>query len=107
MTIVLENNIKLPAKVFALSAVEHDIELNSFVASMDNFSEQAAPHTAPERLYAWREEALDEYFRLMKESGKIKHVEKELFSGSDFGDDEDGPSDSNKQITNKEKDHES
>ena len=42
------------------------------------------------------EEATGEFLERMKKAGKLKHIEQTMFGGSDFGDDEDDPSESNK-----------
>lgn len=96
MNLRLENGLLLPATVFAGSATQHDITLDDFVASLNNFSEQAIPYNTPEEIYSWREEATGEFLERMKKAGKLKHIEQTMFSGSDFGDDEDDPSESNK-----------
>lgn len=96
MNLKLENGVSLPATAFVESAIEHDVELGDFIASLDNFSEQAVSYNTPEEIYSWREEAVEGFLGHMKDAGKLKYVEQTLFSGSDCGDDEDDPSESNK-----------
>lgn len=91
----------LTAKVFAESAFENNIDINSFTASLNNFSDAAHKLgiSTDAEIMQWREEATEYYFKLMQDAGKLKYVEQEFFGGSDYneqGDDEDDPSDSNK-----------
>lgn len=83
--------VVLSAKVFAESAFEHDIDINSFTASLNNFSDEAHKLgiSTDEEIMQWREEATEHYFKLMQEAGKLKHVEQEFFGGSDYACDED------------------
>ena len=80
----------LPAKVFAESAFENNIDINSFTASLNNFSDAAHKLgiSTDAEIMQWREEATEYYFKLMQDVGKLKRVEQEFFGGSDYADDE-------------------
>ena len=78
----------LYAEIFAQSAAENNIDVISFKASMDKFSNES--ESSIEDIQKWRDEATDKYFSLVK-LPKVDY--REVLSGS--GEDEDDPSVSN------------
>lgn len=78
----------LHAETFAQSAAENNIDVISFKASMDKFSNES--ESSIEDIQKWRDEATDKYFSLVK-LPKVDY--REVLSGS--GEDEDDPSVSN------------
>lgn len=94
MDLEIKNNVKVPAEVFAQSAFDNEVGIDDFVASLNMFSDQAYEEGKQDRrqIIQWREETTECFFKLLKDAGKLKHVEKEFFGGSDCGDDEDDPS---------------
>ena len=78
----------LHAETFAQSAPENNIDVISFKASMDKFSNES--ESSIEDIQKWRDEATDKYFSLVK-LPKVDY--REVLSGS--GEDEDDPSVSN------------
>ena len=78
----------LHAETFAQSAAENNIDITSFKASMDKFSNES--ESSIEDIQKWRDEATDKYFSLVK-LPKVDY--REVLSGS--GEDEDDPSVSN------------
>lgn len=94
ITVKVENGyVLLPAEALAQSAFEHNIDLASFKATLDNFSSKSK--SSAEQILAWREEATNKFFELLKDAGKLKPATTEFLGGSDFSDNEDGPSSSN------------
>ena len=94
ITVKVENGyVLLPAEALAQSAFEHNIDLASFKATLDNFSSKSK--SSAEQILAWREEATNRYFALLDEAGKLQHKSAEFMGGSDYGEDEDDPSISN------------
>lgn len=81
-------NVWLHAKTFAQSAVENNIGIVSFKASMDKFSNES--ESSIEDIQKWRDEATNKYFSLVK-LPKVDY--REVLSGS--GDDMDDPMGSN------------
>ena len=78
----------LHAETFAQSAAENNLDVTSFKASMDKFSNES--ESSIEDIQKWRDEATDKYFSLVK-LPKVDY--REVLSGS--GEDEDDPSVSN------------
>lgn len=94
ITVKVENGyVLLPAEALAQSAFEHNIDLASFKATLDNFSSKSK--SSAEQILAWREEATNKFFELLKDAGKLKPATTEFLGGSDFSDNEDDPSSSN------------
>lgn len=72
----------LYANVFAQSAFDHDATLEDFKASLDNFSRES--RSSFPQIQAWREEATEVFFNLLKEAGKLKLRPEEFLGGSDY-----------------------
>ena len=86
--------VMLPAEAVARSAFENDIDLKSFKATLDNFSKQTKSSAL--QIAAWRDEATDKYFNLLKVAGKLKYEAIDFLGGSDYeGENEDDHSISN------------
>ena len=77
---------KLYAKEFAQSAFDNEVDLDSFKASMDNFSHTST--SSIPQIQAWRDEATEIFFDLLEKAGKLKLTPVEFEGGSDFDDDE-------------------
>lgn len=90
----------LDATHFAQSAFDNKIDIDSFVLSMNNFSETSSSTT--EEIQAWREEATEHYFTLLHDAGLLKWVPSEFQGGSDYDDTETALDDINNNITKKE-----
>ena len=97
ITVKVDNGyVLLPAEALAQSAFEHNIDLTSFKATLDNFSSKSK--SSAEQIIAWREEATNKYFELLKGAGKLRYEATEFLGGSDcedIGENEDDPSISN------------
>lgn len=84
------------AETLARSAADNNITPEEFKHSLDNLS-HASISSLPQ-IQAWRDEATELYFKYMEEEGKLTMHPEEFLGGSDFGDDEDDPSDCNKNF---------
>lgn len=62
--------VKLFSNVFAQSAIDNDIDLDSFVESLNNFSDNAT--SAVGMIYKWRDEAVSYYIDAMAAQNKIR-----------------------------------
>lgn len=85
-TIALRNKagqkVNVPAEAFAQSAYEHDVSLDDFALSLNNFSD--ASISSKEQIMAWREECVELFFKKMEASGKLKMSPVEFLGGSDY-----------------------
>ena len=85
-TIALRNKagqkVNVPAEAFAQSAYEHDVSLDDFTLSLNNFSD--ASISSKEQIMAWREECVELFFKKMEAAGKLKMSPVEFFGGSDY-----------------------
>jgi hypothetical protein len=77
--------VLLYSDIFAQSAFDNDVSVEDFKLSMDAFS---ASSTSPvEVINAWRDEAVEIFFKLLEESGKITWKAAEFLGGSDYEED--------------------
>lgn len=90
--------VLLPAEDLAQSAFEHNIDLGSFKATLDKLSSKSKSSTI--QIIAWREEATNRFFELLKQAGKLRPAASEFLGSSDFSENEDDPSNSNINIKN-------
>ena len=85
-TIALRNKagqkVNVPAEAFAQSAYEHDVSLDDFTLSLNNFSD--ASISSKEQIVAWREECVELFFKKMEAAGKLKMSPVEFLGGSDY-----------------------
>lgn len=85
-TIALRNKagqkVNVPAEAFAQSAYEHDVSLDDFTLSLNNFSD--ASISSKEQIMAWREECVEIFFKKMEAAGKLKMSPVEFLGGSDY-----------------------
>lgn len=85
-TIALRNKagqkVNVPAEAFAQSAYEHDVSLDDFTLSLNNFSD--ASISSKEQIMAWREECVELFFKKIEAAGKLKMSPVEFFGGSDY-----------------------
>ena len=85
-TIALRNKagqkVNVPAEAFAQSAYEHDVSIDDFTLSLNNFSD--ASISSREQIVAWREECVELFFKKMEAAGKLKMSPVEFFGGSDY-----------------------
>lgn len=94
ITIVVDSqNVQLYAETLAQSAFDNNIDLDSFKATLDNFSSKSK--SSPLQILAWREEATQIFFKKLQNAGKLIFEAAEFLGSSDC-DDEDDPSDNNK-----------
>lgn len=86
-TIALRNKtgqkVNVPAEAFAQSAYEHDVSLDDFTLSLNNFSD--ASISSKEQIMAWREECVELFFKKMEAAGRLKMSPVEFLGGSDYG----------------------
>lgn len=71
----------LDSQHFAQSAVDNEINIESFIFSLDNFCESST--STIEEIRAWREDAAEHYFVLMSEAGLIRWNPVDFEGGSD------------------------
>lgn len=71
--------------VFAQSAFDHEVTLEEFQLSLDSFS-QSSRSSLPQ-IQAWRDEAVEIFFKLLEESGKVTWKAAEFLGGSDYEED--------------------
>lgn len=90
--------VLLPAEELAKSAFENNIDLAGFKATLDKLSSKSRSSTL--QIIAWREEATNKFFELLKEAGKLRPAASEFLGSSDFSKNEDDPSNSNINIKN-------
>ena len=76
----------LEASHFAQSAFDNEIDLNSFLASLDNFCNQSVSPIPDIR--KWREEATEKYFTLLSNAGLLTWTATPFEGGSDFDESE-------------------
>lgn len=85
-TIALRNKagqkVNVPAEAFAQSAYEHDVSLDDFALSLNNFSD--ASISSKEQIMAWREECVELFFKKMEAADKLKMSPVEFLGGSDY-----------------------
>lgn len=85
-TIALRNKagqkVNVPAKAFAQSAYEHDVSLDDFTLSLNNFSD--ASISSKEQITVWREECVELFFKKMEAAGKLNMSPAEFLGGSDY-----------------------
>lgn len=86
-TIALRNKagqkVNVPAEAFAQSAYEHDVSLDDFTLSLNNFSD--ASISSKEQIMVWREECVEIFFKKMEAAGKLKMSPAEFLGGSNYG----------------------
>ena len=76
----------ITAEVFAQSAYDNNVSLESFSASLAAFS--ASSVSSVPQINEWRQEATDKFFELLEKNGKLNLVPQEFFGGSDYDDGE-------------------
>lgn len=79
-----ERIIRVPSEVFAQSAFDNNVEVDDFVHSLNVFSARAT--CTRERIIAWREDAVDIFFKLMESAGKLNLTPVEFMGSSDCDD---------------------
>lgn len=77
-----ETYADLSSEAFAKSAIENDIDLESFSLSMDNFCDKSS--SAVEEIHLWREDAAERYVTSLIEAGKITLKLTDFEGGSDY-----------------------
>lgn len=78
----VEVPVVLYTDVLAQSAFEHDISLEEFKISLDSFS--MSSRSSLPQIQAWREEAVNIYFELLENAGKLNLKHAEFLGGSDY-----------------------
>ena len=68
--------------VFAQSAFDHGVTLEEFKLSLDSFS-QSSRSSLPQ-IQEWRDEAVEIFFKLLEDAGKLKMQPAEFLGGSDY-----------------------
>ena len=79
-----ERIIRISSEAFAQSAFDNNVEVDDFVHSLNVFSARAT--CTRERIIAWREDAVDIFFKLMESAGKLNFTPTEFMGSSDYDD---------------------
>lgn len=83
----VDKGMYVPSDVFAQSAFTHNVSIDEFTRSLNEFCDRAV--AAADAIYKWREEATQLYFALLEKSGKLNNKAVDFLGGSDYENSED------------------
>lgn len=83
--------VYLEARTLAQSAFVNDVSFDDFANTLDAFSEKS--RSSGPQIDEWRKEAVDIFFDLLEQAGKLKLNPVEIFGGSDYEDSSDAGND--------------
>lgn len=83
----VDKGMYVPADVFAQSAFTHNVSIDEFTRSLNDFCDRAVATVGAIR--EWREEVTQLYFTLLEKSGRLTNKAVDFLGGSDYENSED------------------